>query len=403
MNNPFVCLGETVAAHYKNEHYNERVFSDIAYQALAEFKLPPQPEPSQLFDWIFGDNTPTQTFDDKFSDLPLVVYQTPQFMIQVLHWMHSTTAIHQHAFSGAFRVWKGSSIHSQYRFDESRFINARLRLGTAPPQTIELLDQGDTRTIHSGNAMTHSLFHLESPSITIVVRTYTDAHANPQLSISPPSIAYDPFATTSEEKRFEQLLNLVRKTDKQAFKSLLLERMSDLNIAVIGDMGPRWYNLLEDADSQQAFIAAVRQAHGDEFADALPPAALRQAADEHGARIRHKITNPDLRFFVAVLINAPDRNFLVQLLAERFGQSSPNQLIFKCVFELFQAGLLKHQIKSNGIEDIVEHCLTCDSTTQVLEKLAQEYEAQDVAAVEPMVVQTYHHLRNLPLLDVLWR
>ena len=40
--------------------------------------------------------------DNRFSNFPITVYNCPEFYIELLVWTTGTTAIHQHAFSGAF-------------------------------------------------------------------------------------------------------------------------------------------------------------------------------------------------------------------------------------------------------------------------------------------------------------
>ena len=95
--------------------------------------------------------------------------------------MDATASIHQHAFSGAFRVVTGSSLHSEYEFVEQARVSQLLLLGEVRTQRLEALTRGDVRRITSGRAgLVHSLFHLDQPSVTLVIRTYGEPWAQPQ-------------------------------------------------------------------------------------------------------------------------------------------------------------------------------------------------------------------------------
>jgi hypothetical protein len=67
---------------------------------------------------------------------------------------------------------------------------------------------GDVRQILSGDRFIHSLFHLDRPSVTMVVRTKHDSGTDPQYSYFPPGIAYDPFVADERLSRLVRFLDV---------------------------------------------------------------------------------------------------------------------------------------------------------------------------------------------------
>ncbi|HTK76962.1 MAG TPA: hypothetical protein VL371_16970, partial [Gemmataceae bacterium] len=184
-------LGRTVLERWRRENFSLARFPGIAAAALDE--RPPAEHldlPAFLRDFLLDDEQPFQT-DSDFGEPELVAYHHPRFYVQLLFWMDGTTAIHQHEFSGAFHVLLGSSIHAHYEFERARAVTPYLRVGDLRMRRIELLEAGRTVPIVSGPQAIHSLFHLDSPSVTVVVRTQHDPGTGPQLNYLPPHIAID--------------------------------------------------------------------------------------------------------------------------------------------------------------------------------------------------------------------
>src|SRR5262249_44090820 len=183
-------LGDLVQDRWRARRYDDATFPAIAEAALRE--LPPA-EHLGAYDpltWLVQASTiPKQRVEmEPFGQPPVQVYVTSRFFIETLYWIDGTTAIHQHAFNGAFHVLAGSSIHCLYSFDERTRMNSAVLLGELRRDALELLTRGDTRPILAGRAMRHSLFHLDRPSVTVVVRTYNVADSGPQYNYSLPGL-----------------------------------------------------------------------------------------------------------------------------------------------------------------------------------------------------------------------
>src|SRR6266853_1534338 len=147
---------------------------------------------------------------------PLTVYSGRDFRIEVLFWVQGVPAIHQHSFSGAFHVMHGSSLQTLWEFELREQVALRLALGRVSLKKAELLRKGDSRPIIAGKQLIHSTFHLDRPSLTVVVRTIGEIDKQPQYSYLPPTIAHYPFDIVPSVKRRTQLLMMLLKSGMHA-------------------------------------------------------------------------------------------------------------------------------------------------------------------------------------------
>src|SRR6478672_7569530 len=221
-------LGDTVLKRWKRENFSLAKFPQIAAAALDARPPSKKADLAALMrDFLLNDEQPAQT-DSPFGEPELVVYNHSRFYIQLLFWMDGTTEIHQHEFSGAFHVMHGSSIHALYEFEKSRPVTPYLRVGNLRMKKMELLESGRTVAIRSGQQDIHSLFHLDSPSVTVVVRTQHDPGTGPQLNYLPPHVAIDPHFSDTLTMRRKQLLDVLAASEDAGYAELVLEMIADL-------------------------------------------------------------------------------------------------------------------------------------------------------------------------------
>src|SRR5687767_4243497 len=106
-------------------------FADIATRALQEAELHRayRFDFDELTQWMLApDHVVPMGGRRQFSDLPVTVARGTGFYVEILVWAVGTAAIHQHAFSGAFTVLAGSSIHSHYRLETLDRISEGMRI-----------------------------------------------------------------------------------------------------------------------------------------------------------------------------------------------------------------------------------------------------------------------------------
>jgi hypothetical protein len=317
MNAFFKELGRGVLAQWKMRNFALELFPEIAQTAL-ETRRPSDhvDVPGLLREFLLNDEQPFQT-QSGFGQPELVVYDDPRFYIQILFWMEGTTDIHQHKFSGAFHVLDGSSIHSRFDFLEPQSISAHLRVGRLHMNETHLLETGSTVPIFSGRHYIHSLFHLDTPSATVVVRTHTDPGTGPQFTYLPPHLAVDPFHHDALTQRRKQVLDLLEQTQDPGYPELVIEMLAELDfergffilqnalgyLRALGFWEDAWAAFAEKHGALAAFVAPT-----------LEEIIRRDALVE----MRRSILEPEHRFFLALLLNVPQRQNILDFVAQRF-------------------------------------------------------------------------------------
>ncbi len=328
----FADLGRRVLARWKRENFSLPAFPEIARAEIE--RRPPATHvdlAALVRDFLLDDEQPFQT-SSGFGQPELVVYDHPRFYIQILFWLEGTTQIHQHEFSGAFHVLEGSSLHAEFAFRNPRAISAHFRLGDLEMQKTELLATGRTVPIVSGGACIHSLFHLDTPSVTVVVRTHSDPGTGPQFTYLPPHVAVDPFFNDALTSRRVQLLDVLERTDDPAYGKVVREMVRELDCE-------RGFFILQNCLAhlratggwERAWAAFVRK-HG---ALAAPVETTLEEIIRRDTLVgfRSSVTDPEHRFFLALLLNVPSGRELLRLVGERF-PGPPSATVLRWLEEL---------------------------------------------------------------------
>src|SRR5262245_48893919 len=187
-------MGAAVEHDWREAGYDAIRFPDIAAAALYRFKAPKRIDPIDVLREIdAAPMAPQQDVEGRFSNLPVTLFTSTRFYIDLYFWLDGTTAIHQHAFAGAFQVLSGSSLHGHYDFRVECPVSPYFALGNLTLRETRLLTRGDIRKIIPGRDYIHSLFHLDRPSTTLTIRTIGLPNAQPQFNYLPPGVAIDQF------------------------------------------------------------------------------------------------------------------------------------------------------------------------------------------------------------------
>ena len=413
---PFTELGTLVESRWRDQNYNEKLLPGIAAQALSEVNPSGRVDPWEIIRWFHTTPDLPQQMDleANFGDPPLTLYVGPRFFIDVYYWLDGTTSIHQHSFSGAFQVLLGSSVHTHYRFEKDREINQHFQTGKILPGDVSLLTQGDVREIIPGPQFMHSLFHLERPSATITIRNYKTFDAAVQFSYYKPFLAYDPFFTDASLKRKLQTVKLLlsmKHPQADRFIGELLES-ADFQTA---------YTVLEQAfeflchrelaeivgvsrsrDRFQALFERARRKHG-EVVDLLPPVFEETWREKEISRRRAMIKGEDHRFFMALLLNVPERATVLRLVNEKFPGKDPINLIVGWMRELAATKIFgSHEPNVLGIGEfddrhllVFKGLLEGFTKEELKARLAAEF--PQVAVSNPTVEEVTDHIKALPL------
>ena len=412
---PFTELGALVENRWRENNYHENSFSGIAAQALSELRLCDRVDPWEIIRWVHETSTLPEQMDlkAKFGNPPITMYAGPRFHIDVYYWLDGTTAIHQHAFSGAFQVLHGSSVHAAYRFEVEREINPHFLTGKLFFRDVSLLKRGDLREINPGPEFIHSLFHLERPSVTITIRTYKAPSFPRQYSYLKPTLAINSFFTDvlltkrvqtvslvlrmkhPEADRF--ICELVESSDFQTAYAVLREAFDFLCHRELEEI----VGVTRSRDRFDALLDRARRKHGD-LVDLLEPVYEEEWRQLEIVRRRAEIKNEDHRFLLALLLNVPERTRMLELVKERFSEADAIDLVVGWVRELSvtrtfgskEPNLLGRQEIDNGHLFVLKGLLQGLTVDEIRARAASEPQPSGEGRT---IEETANQLRALPM------
>lgn len=418
----FEQLGKLIEQNWRDKNYNEEDFPVVAAHALRDFGLPEKVTAWETVTWALGEiNLPEQRdLPGRFGDPPITLFNSSRFHIDIYFWLEGTTSIHQHAFCGAFQVIHGSSIHSSYDFDRKEVINSFTELGDINLDHCELLNVGDVRKILAGRKFIHSLFHLDQPSATIVVRTHRSPLELPQFDYRKPYLAIDPFFSEPNlTKKMQAITMMLRAKHAEADK--LLHEMLEIadfqsTFTILGNTRgilrsqtlQHFFNVEKPEDRFEKAVEVVRKRHGT-LTDSLLEIFEKQDKSMEMMTRRNYITQPEHRFFLALLMNIDDKKRVFSLIKERYPENEPIEKVLDWTTELAQTKVMGLNMPNAlGIADfndfdsfILEDMLKGVSDEDIKKSLAEEMPNQNPEEAEKDITSRIEKIRNSIILKPL--
>jgi len=410
-------LGELLEGRWRKENYSEKLFPELAAAALTESDLPAKVDPWEIIRWVQSAAAlPDQKdVEGRFGDPPITLFAGPRFYVDVYFWLDGTTSIHQHAFTGAFQVLLGSSIHSRYSFNEKQIINEHFSVGELQMEEVQLLQKNDVRLIKPGRNFIHSLFHLDRPSATITVRTEHTPSSALQWDYRKPYFATDPFFRNQVMAKKLQTIGLLLGMKHKDADAMIGDLIcsSDFHTAYFALEGffhavknnqmDSLFGLSTGNDRFQGILERAREAHGD-LVDLIQPVFDEQLRQNDIVQRRSTITSEDHRFFLALLLNVPSREKILELVKERYPGTDPVEKILDWVEELAQTRVLgSKEPNALGIEAfdddyvfVLEQLLRGKSLAEI-RRLVKTEEFQRFAALGDKLDTLAERLQNSPL------
>lgn len=395
----FEDLGKELEDRWRAMDYDETRFPELAAEGLRRACLPEKVSAWDVLAWTLEQSElPRQMdVDGRFGDPPVTVFVAPRFYIDVYFWFQGTTSIHQHAFCGAFQVLEGSSIHSWYEFETRETVNTLVEIGTLGLKVCELLTVGDVQEIRPGRQYIHSLFHLDHPSVTIVVRTEKSPLFLPQFDYHKPGLAVDPFyrhdTTTKKMQAINALLIANRPETDTLISDLLADGDFHTTFLLLSDVHRHlssgglgaMFGLDQPRQRFAAFIQVARARHGDERADMLASVFRRNERVSELVGRRAVVTNPEHRYFYALLLNVDERERILSLIRERYPETDPIEKILDWSYDLFQlrvVGTGQNGLGIPGFDDfdlvVLESLLRGETEDEIASAIRTEYPPEKV-------------------------
>ena len=392
----FKQLGDKIDIAWRDVDYSEEKFPALAAEFLRNEGMPSKVTAWEVLEWGLEQTELPRQKDvhSNFGDPPITLFTAPKFHIDVYFWFDGTTSIHQHGFCGAFQVLHGSSIHSWYDFKRTEAINVFTEIGEMSLKTCELLETGAVQEIWPGRRYIHGLFHLDSPSATICVRTDKSPLEPPQFNYHKPSLATDPFFSeetiTKKLQIISAMLRAKRPDADERIGKLLSESdfqttfqlLGMLKNAVHANHIDQIFGLDTPKERFDAFVEIARKRHGDKV-DIFEKVFAHKDKVSQIVRRRGFVTDPEHRFFFALLMNVEGKERIFSLIKQRYPDNEPLEKVLDWVFDLAQTRVVGGgQQNALGIEPfddvdlmIFEKLLADKTPEEITEVVKAEYPA----------------------------
>jgi hypothetical protein len=343
----FAQLGDLIEQRWRSKNYDETLFPEIAAEALREMPVHEYTNEQEIIHWLHTTLSLPKQMDVEasFGNPPITLHVAPHFYIDAYYWLDGATTIHKHAFSGAFQVLSGSSIHSRYEFTQEQAITQHFAVGSVNFKEVELLKVGDTREIVAGDQFIHALFHLDRPSVTICVRTIQSINHLPQYNYLRPYFAKNPFFREELQTKKLQSLDMLLKLKHPEADKFICEVLQSADFQTVfltlqiasyylrHDTTQKLFQLSEGEERFQALMQRARQRHG-QLIDFIPPVLDEMDRLEQIVQRRRFITSKEQRFFLALLLNIPERAKVLDLIQQRFPEQEVMETLDDWVMEL---------------------------------------------------------------------
>jgi hypothetical protein len=325
----FLALARRIDDEWLQAGRRWSAFPEVCQRVLEDAAPHAHVHPMDIVHWLHTtDAIPPQDLDSQFGQPPVTVYQGSRFKIDVYFWVDGTTSIHDHSFCGAFHLLAGSSIHSRYRFDVGAELSPLAKLGTCTFLSSERLRKGQTRAILPGGDFIHALFHLDRPSVSLVVRK--SEVSTVQLRYEPPSLAWSIFERSALLARQLQTLDLIHATEPGTmlvFAERLLSK-SDAHTAVhVVHHYRRALAKDPEAGSRLRELFELTGRYHRDLGAVLVPVFARRSWLERILVCRTIVPDEELRFLLALLLNVPTSDELSRLVQDHLPGRAPDEVL----------------------------------------------------------------------------
>jgi len=296
-------------------------------------------------------------------------------------------------------------------------VSPHFAVGKLSLQQAQVLSQGTIKRIIPGSNYIHCLFHLERPSTTITIRTPGLPNAQPQFHYLSPGVAFDPFFKESTFYKKVQSADLLLRMRHPEAESILAQmiRESDLHTAfmLLGNAFGHYHRnpveqhlgLKTGIERFQKLQTAARNHHGesiDVFYEVF------KEGERQGKLVERRgyVTDEELRFFLALLLNIWGREQILKLVRQRFTTESPAEKVLNWIEELSQIRVLgmteSNALGIDAFDDLhllVTECLMRrKSLAQTQRKVSKVFSRQRSNDLQQQTKDIYESLKDRSIL-----
>jgi len=349
-------LGERIREQWEKAHFDRRAFPPLASDALAHSDVQ-KLGADAILDWVTSrDGLPFQHhFESAFGQPPVTLYWHQRFYIVALFWADATTAIHNHSFTGAYTILSGESLQTLYSFQPVHQISEQVVFGDLTLQSTRWLTKGDIESILPGPSFIHAAFHLESPSVTLVVRTHSEQQVDLPYEYLRPGLALDPFHRDQRMTRRLQCLQLIAGTMHDRYEhyaARLLEHADFYTCLLIlqqaAERGPRHL---------EALCHVAERRFGDDTVARIRAVLGHRALDALVLNARRHIVEPGPRLLLGLLLTQPHFEAIHACVSQRMSAAAATAALAKWTGVLLRSGVFKvdaQDLSDRTIEELLD-------------------------------------------------
>lgn len=233
-----------------------------------------------LPDLISMSQLPRQTFSHRtFSQFPLTLFNHHGYNLDLYFWNRANTSIHDHNFSGAFKVLKGTYHQLTYQFVEEKKYFDWLSKGQLSHQGVNVLLPQDVQTIVHGDEFIHLTHHENLDCVTACLRT--EATTGAIHSYFSPSLRIQYVSAGPQiGKLFDYISFLILDFDRNEstiFESMLLVPEVALTQIVLKYNTPDW--MKHPKLTEMASKCLEHKYPGSEWVEEVKTASARSQLD----------------------------------------------------------------------------------------------------------------------------
>jgi hypothetical protein len=149
----------------------------------------------------------------------------------------------------------------------------------------------------------------------------------------PPHIAFDPQFSDKLTARRKQLLDVLSQAGDAGYADLVLEMVAELDFERGFSILHHCRGDLQHLGQWEPVLRAFEKKHG-KLATGVGATLKEDVRRGVIKSMRAAVVEPEHRFFLALLMNAPTRDDLLALVAQRFPAQAPHDIVLRWVQEL---------------------------------------------------------------------
>lgn len=388
-------LASRIDAAWQTHGWREDAFPDVAGDELRAFLHEHELLSHELAHWMFSPYHVARSPAPSSSRPQVELYRDTRFRIEATFWFRDLTEIVDHDYAGVLALLEGQAVRSQWSFEPREWISDGVARGELLHTDTALLRPGAMRTIRPAEGYLEQTMYLEKTCVTLCIRTSTP---RPAHCYRPPGLAFvrrDPSPTRA--RQLHLLGDMPVKSVPFAAETCAAQAIRGGTlldaIEILDFMSAQRFDrpLLEEVYEQ------AKEVHGEALElvwRSLELARVRSllAAIETGKDARH-------RLLLFLLLFMPDKAAMVSFLEREHPGKDASRLLRQWLLEARGAfGFERDTLSTFLLEGLLDEL----TEEELLERLGEEFDAQDVDDLRGDIRRVCHEILGQPLFQGLF-